>query len=272
MNSVNPGQHEHETSPETGPAHGPEASRGEPLRDKVTSGSPVRAYQDLVAGTDTWLGLIRYELLASWGAPIPGAVGLAFRKITWPYLFASADRSVVWGRSVELRHPGKMRLGERVVVDDQCRLDAKGCEAGQFIVEDDAMISRACVVSAKEGGIRIRARATLGVGTVLYSFGGIEIGEDTMIAAYCFIGGGRYEHRGRTDIPMHRQPLPGRGVRLGRDCWLGAGATVVDGVTVGQGSVVAAGSVVLEDVPEYTVVGGVPARPLGERSGGDSNA
>ena len=44
--------------------------------------------------------------------------------------------------------------------------------------------------------------------------------------------------------------------------WLGAGAIITDGVRVGKGAVVAAGSVVTEDVPPYTVVAGVPARPL----------
>jgi len=45
-----------------------------------------------------------------------------------------------------------------------------------------------------------------------------------------------------------------------RNAWIGAGATILPGVTVGENSVVAAGAVVSKDVPDNTVVGGVPAK------------
>ncbi|WP_276255579.1 DapH/DapD/GlmU-related protein [Halomontanus rarus] len=54
-------------------------------------------------------------------------------------------------------------------------------------------------------------------------------------------------------------------VEIGHDVWIGHGATVLPGVTVGNGAVVAAGAVVVDDVPPYTVVGGVPAEPLRRR-------
>jgi chloramphenicol O-acetyltransferase type B len=46
------------------------------------------------------------------------------------------------------------------------------------------------------------------------------------------------------------------------DAWIGAGSIILPGVTIGEGAVVAAGSVVTKDVPSYTVVAGVPARPI----------
>ena len=55
-------------------------------------------------------------------------------------------------------------------------------------------------------------------------------------------------------------------VSIGDYAWLGTRAMVLPGVTVGEGAVVAAGAVVTSDVPPYTVVGGVPARPIGTRS------
>jgi phosphonate metabolism protein (transferase hexapeptide repeat family) len=54
-------------------------------------------------------------------------------------------------------------------------------------------------------------------------------------------------------------------VRIGHDVWIGHAVTVLPGVTVGDGAVLAAGAVVSKDVPPYTMVGGVPARPIRER-------
>ena len=46
------------------------------------------------------------------------------------------------------------------------------------------------------------------------------------------------------------------------DVWIGYGATILSGVKIGQGAVVATGAVVTKDVPEYAIVGGIPAKVI----------
>ncbi len=54
-------------------------------------------------------------------------------------------------------------------------------------------------------------------------------------------------------------------VIIGHDVWIGHGVTVLPKVKVGDGAILAAGAVVTKDVPPYTIVGGVPAKPIRER-------
>ncbi|WP_371348411.1 DapH/DapD/GlmU-related protein [Ancylobacter sp. IITR112] len=56
-----------------------------------------------------------------------------------------------------------------------------------------------------------------------------------------------------------------QGVTIGHDVWIGHGAIVLAGRAIGDGAVVAAGAVVTKDVAPYSIVAGVPARPVKER-------
>jgi acetyltransferase-like isoleucine patch superfamily enzyme len=53
---------------------------------------------------------------------------------------------------------------------------------------------------------------------------------------------------------------------IGDRAWISFRATILPGVTIGEGAVVAANSVVTKDVPPFTVVGGIPAKKIGERT------
>jgi acetyltransferase-like isoleucine patch superfamily enzyme len=230
------------------------------------AGSAVASYRNLVVGSNSWLALLRHELIVAWGGALPGLIGLAFRRLTWRgSLFLHQGSGTVWGRNVTLWHSRKMWIGDRVAVDEGCQLDARGCAPGDFRLGDGVLISRGCVVSGKDGPLSIGPRVNIGAGCIMYASTRLEIGADTMLAAQCYVGGGRYRVHGRTDLPIAEQPEPRLGVVIEDDCWLGAGVVVVDGVRIGRGSVVAAGAVVTRDVEPYSVVAGVPARRVATR-------
>ena len=94
---------------------------------------------------------------------------------------------------------------------------------------------------------------------------GAIIGNHVMIAPHVSLLANTH-HYEDTETPMILQgETKGLLVRIQDDVWLGRNVIVMPGVTIGKGSIVAAGAVVTKDVPEYVIVGGVPAKVLKKR-------
>jgi acetyltransferase-like isoleucine patch superfamily enzyme len=83
--------------------------------------------------------------------------------------------------------------------------------------------------------------------------GGINIGDDTMIAANVQLVSNNHDE-------YEREVLLCDEVNIKKGVWIGAGATILPGVTIGKYAIVGAGAVVTKDVPDYGVVVGAPAR------------
>ncbi|MBO6577025.1 MAG: acyltransferase [Rhodothermales bacterium] len=98
---------------------------------------------------------------------------------------------------------------------------------------------------------------------MIYASHTIEIGADCLIAPFVYLVDSN--HGTAPGINMNRQPNTTAPIKIKNDVWVGAHAIILAGVTVGEGAVVAGGSVVKSDVPSNAIVGGVPARVIGER-------
>jgi len=129
-------------------------------------------------------------------------------------------------------------------------------------------------------GLRIDRDAVLYQWRDLREPGGIEIGRGTVIGHWATLDGRRGLRIGEdvnlsSEVALwtlqHDPDDRAFGVRGGPiviedHAWVSFRATVLPGVRIGRGAVVAAGSVVTKDVEEFTVVGGIPAKPIGTRS------
>lgn len=94
---------------------------------------------------------------------------------------------------------------------------------------------------------------------MLVDLGGIVLEDDALLAPRVTIL--TVNH---IPDPTRRRGVITAGVRICRNAWIGASATICPGVTVGENAVVGAGSVVTRDVPANTVVAGVPAKVVKE--------
>jgi acetyltransferase-like isoleucine patch superfamily enzyme len=237
---------------------------GEYLTDAKVS--PLRKYQELVVGERGVFRLLRYEMLTTLLGGLPGVAGLGLRRLFYPWLLAAAGRNVVFGKGITLRHPGLIRLGADVVIDDGCVLDAKGSGHQGITIGAGVFVSRSTVLSCKGGSIELGDHVNLGIGCVILSESRVAIGDSCLFAAQCYLVAGGNHDFSRTDIPIIQQPSVSRGgITIERNVWLGARVTVLDGVTIGRDSVVGAGAVVTRDIPPFSIAAGVPARVLRSR-------
>ena len=94
-------------------------------------------------------------------------------------------------------------------------------------------------------------------GCTFLALGGITIEDDVFIGPHCVLATEYHPEN-----PETRHSLLTKPIVVKRNAWLGANVTVLAGVTIGENAIVAAGAVVGKDVPDNTIVGGVPAKVI----------
>jgi acetyltransferase-like isoleucine patch superfamily enzyme len=224
-------------------------------------GSARSKYAALVVGRPGLGALLKYELVVLLTQAVPGALGLALRKTCYRWLLGACGRNVVFGQNVVLRHPHRIRIGDDVVIDDNCLLDAKGTTNAGIEVGSGVFIGRNTILSCKNGDISIEDGANIGFNCELFSASRVRIGRGALVAAYVYVIGGDHEASDRA-LPVLEQRRRSAGIDVGAGAWLGAGAKVLDGVTIGDRAVIGAAAVVRTDVPAGATAVGVPARVL----------
>lgn len=132
------------------------------------------------------------------------------------------------------------KYGRNFVFDPFGTYSFKTIEVG-----DDVYIGPGAMLSASESGIVFGNKIMLGPNVTM--MGGDH--NTTQI--------GRFMYDVEEKLPENDVPIV-----IEDDVWIGTGAIILKGVTIGMGSIVAAGALVINNVPPYSIVGGVPAKVL----------
>jgi acetyltransferase-like isoleucine patch superfamily enzyme len=229
-------------------------------------GKSARAkYADLVVGRPGLGSLLKYELVVMIAQGQAGALGLALRKILYPSLLGACGRNVVFGQNVVLRHPHKIHIGDNVVIDDNCLLDAKGESNRGIRIGSGVFVGRNTILSCKNGDIQLGDSANIGFNCEIFSASRVQVGASVLMAAYSYVIGGGHDFSDPSR-PVLDQARTSAGVTIGDGVWMGAGAKILDGVALGDHAVIGAGAVVREAVPAYAIAVGIPARVVSTRN------
>lgn len=162
------------------------------------------------------------------------------------------------------------------------RLDSYALDFGLMLLHVSTYIPSHLIRNAiwRAFGLRLGAHSTLHTGVRVFDPRHIKVGEGTIVGYATFIDG-REEVRigNHTDIASevmiysqeHDLSSPdfvatGAPVQIGDYVFIGPRSIILPGVKIGDGAVVGAGAVVTKDVAPFTIVGGVPAKIIGQRS------
>jgi len=130
-----------------------------------------------------------------------------------------------------------------VQIGDRVTIGAEAFLHGPITLADDVSVNPRVSLDGGRAGIRVGPGTRIATGVMIYAF----------------------DHGLDPRATIREQPVRSRGIVIGRDVWIAAGAGVTDGVTIGDHAVIGMGAVVTRDVPAWALVGGVPARVIGDR-------
>jgi acetyltransferase-like isoleucine patch superfamily enzyme len=193
----------------------------------------------------------------------PGTLGLLLRQKLYPRLLGQCGHDVLFGRFVDLFHPHRISLGDRVIVSDHATLDARGYEGDDFgiVVDQDVFIGKATRLTLRNSKIAIESGANLGSRCSVVANSPVAIGENVLLAAYCVIGE-RSEDQSDSDPRIESDAALEAATVVEQGCWLGVRAELKSGATVRKESIIGAHASVEGEIPAWAVAVGRPAKPI----------
>lgn len=139
------------------------------------------------------------------------------------------------------------------------------------------------LIDWKTKGVQIFGKKNITIYDSSSVVGDVEIGKDTWIGPFTALDGtgglkigSNCSISSKVDIVSHdtikwalsagKAPYDYAPIIIGDNCFIGTGATICKGVTIGNHSLIAAGAVVNKSFPSFSIIGGIPAKKIGEVS------
>lgn len=139
-----------------------------------------------------------------------------------------------------------------------------------MLLGDNVVIGRNSRIECTGGlqsigkGIKIGDRTTFGNDCMFGAAGGIDIGDDVVAGQFIRFHSENHQYSDTTKL-IREQGVTHKGIKVGNNCWIGAGAVFLDGAELGDGCVVGANAIVTKKFPNNTVIAGVPAKVIATR-------
>ena len=204
----------------------------------MTGKKPPEFYQAQHKKRLSWMPWLYYRLKSKhlqWAKPWQDELQQTLIQLE---TLEIADQVFISPEAALFAEPGRaITLGEESFVAANCFLH------GPLTIGREVAINHGCSFDGGKAGIIIGDQTRIANQVKLYAF----------------------DHGMAADMPIYQQANSSKGIVIGKDVWIGAGAGVRDGVTIGDHAVIAMNAMVTQDVPEFAIVAGNPAKVIGDR-------
>ncbi len=180
-------------------------------------------------------------------------------------------KNLLLGKHVRFFNLPRIEWGRWNKLEDYVYISALG--KGKVSLGDNVGIgafSRLIISTSFDNlGSFIKIGNNVGIGEFAYlgGAGGLEIGDDCIVGQYLSCHPENHNYSDSKELIRH-QGTNRKGIKIGKNCWIGSKVTVLDGVQIGDNCIIAAGAVVTKSMPANSIIGGVPAKVIKKRGEG----
>lgn len=177
-------------------------------------------------------------------------------------------KTIFIGKKVKVIEKVRLTIGAKSKLQDGVYIDALSREG--VVIGDHVVIGRNTRIECTGGlqsigkGLKIGNRTTFGNDCMFGAAGGIEIGDDVVAGQFIRFHSENHNYNDMTKL-IRTQGVTHKGIKIGNNCWIGAGVVFLDGAELGDGCVVGANAVVTKKFSNNVVIAGIPAKVIAER-------
>lgn len=193
---------------------------------------------------------------------------MLFRGRIFSFGYKRIANDIFVGKNVKVMEKKNLTIGRKTKLHDGVYIDALSREG--ISIGNNVVIGRNTRIECTGGlqcigkGVKIGDRTTFGSDCMFGAAGGIEIGDDVVAGQFIRFHSENHNYADLTKL-IREQGVSHKGIKVGNNCWIGAGAVFLDGAELGEGCVVGANAIVTKKFADNLVIAGVPAKVIDKR-------
>ena len=195
---------------------------------------------------------------------------MVIRGKAFSFGYEKIAKNVFVGKNVKAIEKKHLTIGQKTKLQEGVYIDALSREG--VSIGDNVVIGRNTRIECTGGlqsigkGVKIGNRTTFGNDCMFGAAGGIEIGDDVVAGQFIRFHSENHNYNDSTKL-IREQGVSHKGIKIGNNCWIGAGVVFLDGAELGDGCVVGANAVVTKKFHDNVVIAGIPAKIVMNRDG-----
>jgi len=193
--------------------------------------------------------------------------GAALRGLLVRLFLGDVHGVLFVGKGVTILSASQLSVGKNFYIGDYSYLNCysiSGVHIGNNVtIREFAWLQLTSMLDNPGLSVTIGDQTYIGPRVNLGAGAPVEIGSRCQIGANVSFVAENHHFEG--DGEIYEQGVRRKGIKMGDDCWVGNGVTILDGVCIGSGVVIGAGAVVTKDIPSQSVAVGVPAQVIRSR-------